>query len=561
MTKTSATESSAHQPEPARSAARSTIATPAVAPTVLRPRSIGVTPCPSCGERVDAQALACPECGERLRQEPRLIRCVHCGAQASSELSVCPSCCRELRAAPSPALAWGMPVGLVLLFVLVLATRWDGSNPLSWARERLDRGVALVETLGNNFEPELVIVMTPVPGSNAGTLAVALAPLATNQQSATANASGETVVDPEPTEAPAAAIRTVADEIAALGVGGAQAAEESAPAGESMQTLAAAAPSVESASAEAASAAVEPMAEAAVTPAPPPATPEPPAAEPTTAPSPVVVELGGLAARTTPQAPTPTWTPLATLAPETTPVAPTATPVAPAETPVQLLAVLPTPTPDLLPRGVASGQIGRVSAGETLVASALPTATPTVTPVAYQVRSGDTLVVIARRYNVTVEELMAVNGIAARDVTRIMPGRTLIVPVPTPTPPPTPTPSPIRLAAPLLLAPEDGAQLDCLREERLQWERVQYIKDSDKYVLHMGFVAGYEADGREQITWVVALHRPVTVTEWTLDPALCSLAPQAYGRQWRWWVEVVADVEGVLAPVSPPSELWGFVWQ
>jgi LysM repeat protein len=225
--------------------------------------------------------------------------------------------------------------------------------------------------------------------------------------------------------------------------------------------------------------------------------------------------VAGLVARTTMQAPTPTWTPLATVAPE--------------GAPVQLSALLPTPT-------------------------------ATVTPVIYQVRRGDTLVGIAQRYNVSLDELMAFNSIGAREVTRIMPGRMLMIPVPTPTPLPTATPSPIRLAAPAPVSPEDGAQLDCLREERLQWERVQYVKDSDKYLLHLGFVSGYGEDGGERITWVVAQQRPVTVVEWTLDPALCSLAPQAYGRQWRWWVEVVADVEGALMPVSPPSPLWGFSW-
>lgn len=543
------TEPSAHPTEPDRPAVRSTPTTSTVAPAVLRPRSIGVTPCPACGTRLDAQAIVCPECGERLRQEPRLIRCLYCGASASSELSICPSCCRELRAAPSPMLSWGMPVALVLLFMMVLAARWDDINPLAWARDRLSSGVALVETIGGNFEPELVIVMTPVPGNRAGNLAVALAPAA-SVQPAQAVANTEKVVDPEPTEVPTAVLSTVADEMAALGVGGVQAiATEEAALTEPAPVEAFQATQGQPAPVEVVAQSGAPeAAEATVTPEP--ATPEPatPTTVTTATPTPptATAVVGGLAAMTTVQSPTPTWTPLATVAPEATPV--------------HLLALLPTPTPGNAPRGPATGQVARGTLGDTTIAGALPTPTATVTPVVYQVRSGDTLVVIARRYSVSVEELMAANSIGARDVTRIMPGRMLVIPVPTPTPLPSATPSPIRLAAPVPLSPAVGAQLDCLREERLQWERVQYIKDSDKYLLHLGFVSGYGADGGEQITWVVAQQRPVTMVEWTLDPALCSLAPQAYGRQWRWWVEVVADMEGVLTPVSPPSPLWGFAW-
>jgi hypothetical protein len=47
-----------------------------------------------------------------------------------------------------------------------------------------------------------------------------------------------------------------------------------------------------------------------------------------------------------------------------------------------------------------------------------------------------------------------------------------------------------------------------------------------------------------------------------LDGIYCNLAPQEYGRQWRWFVDVVAkDADGAVTPVSPPSEVRGFVWQ
>ena len=62
--------------------------------------------------------------------------------------------------------------------------------------------------------------------------------------------------------------------------------------------------------------------------------------------------------------------------------------------------------------------------------------------------------------------------------------------------------------------------------------------------------------------WVIAQQRPSDATQWQLDGVYCNLAPQEFGRQWRWFVDVVAkDADGVVTPVSPPSEVRGFVWQ
>jgi hypothetical protein len=90
---------------------------------------------------------------------------------------------------------------------------------------------------------------------------------------------------------------------------------------------------------------------------------------------------------------------------------------------------------------------------------------------------------------------------------------------------------------------------------------VQFVKDSDDYVLHLGFVSGRAADGQAQVTWVLAQAQPVTQTAWTLDPSLCDLGRDAYAREWRWWVEVVEDVSGQPVSVSPPSEQRSFVWR
>jgi LysM repeat protein len=65
-----------------------------------------------------------------------------------------------------------------------------------------------------------------------------------------------------------------------------------------------------------------------------------------------------------------------------------------------------------------------------------PTATatrprPTATPVRYRVRFGDTLVSIAERYHISVQALMAANGLR-NDLIRV--GQELIIPIATPQP-------------------------------------------------------------------------------------------------------------------------------
>lgn len=221
-----------------------------------------------------------------------------------------------------------------------------------------------------------------------------------------------------------------------------------------------------------------------------------------------------------------------------------------------------------------------------------PTLEPTPATIDYVVSRGDTLVSIAARYDVDVDELMAANDIGERDVFVIQPGQVLVIPAPPtptaelptptvepPTPEPTPTPgavptarprataSPIpaqggmRLEAPVLLGPEDGARVSCAETATLRWQRVPFARDSDKYVLHLGFVGGRSPGGDEQIVWILAQSRPVTSTEWELDKSLCGLAPAQYDHQWRWWVEVVGDSDGKPVQVSPASETWGFVWE
>jgi LysM repeat protein len=201
-----------------------------------------------------------------------------------------------------------------------------------------------------------------------------------------------------------------------------------------------------------------------------------------------------------------------------------------------------------------------------------PAPTPTATPVVYQVRTGDTLVSIASRYDVDVDELMEANEISAQDVYALQPGQMLYIPVavelPAPEEPavaiagnPAANPVTMRLEAPVLLVPTDEATVGCETGGKLIWQRVQFVKDSDRYVLHLGFVNGQSSDGRENVVWILAQSGPVTQTEWELDTNLCDLAPAQSNHQWRWWVEVVEEVDGRTVPVSPPSVTRSFVWK
>ncbi len=69
--------------------------------------------------------------------------------------------------------------------------------------------------------------------------------------------------------------------------------------------------------------------------------------------------------------------------------------------------------------------------------------------------------------------------------------------------------------------------------------------------------SGVDGSGNEAVTWILAQPRPANRTSWDMDNDLCALAPQEFGRQWRWYVEVV-DKDG--NTVSEPSQTWGFSW-
>lgn len=91
-----------------------------------------------------------------------------------------------------------------------------------------------------------------------------------------------------------------------------------------------------------------------------------------------------------------------------------------------------------------------------------PTPTPRTTHI---IKSGQSLWLIAALYNLTLEQLMELNGLTADSVIR--PGEELIIRLPTPTPPPTETPIPsptstaeLSLASNLSPSPISGSESD-----------------------------------------------------------------------------------------------------
>jgi LysM repeat protein len=532
--------------------------------------------CPGCGERVESHTDTCPACGEHLAHAPKQIRCMHCHTPASSELIICPGCGRELREAPSRAITVGMPALLALLLMALVVSQWERVSPIAWARSNLVRGVILVEDLSASIEPEMVIVMTPIVEEvvgghdstpDASNVVVAAGSIIVSDTQAVAMNADASVVTPLP-----------ADDIGQNDVGQNDGGQENNPASvlESQESpigvggprateLAAASIAVpDEVSSTAVPATDTPL---------PTATPEPP----TPIPADETGAAEGLAATLSTEelrTPTPTWTVAANNAPERSTAIATVTPEATASTAVA------SPTTTVPPANGPAGGIARASAlavseatpangpsssGAEVATTGIPTPTATPTPVIYQVRTGDTLVTIAAKYDVEVEALMEANNISAQDVFVLQPGQMLYVPVPVASSEPVVAAAGIspalRLEAPALVVPPDDARIGCTTGGKLIWQRVQFVKDSDKYVLHLGFVNGETADGQEDVVWILAQSGPVTQTEWELDGGLCDLAPDQFDHEWRWWVEVVEEVDGQPVSVSPPSVTRGFVWE
>ncbi|MCX6045576.1 MAG: LysM peptidoglycan-binding domain-containing protein [Chloroflexi bacterium] len=316
-----------------------------------------------------------------------------------------------------------------------------------------------------------------------------------------------------------------------------------------------------------------------------------------------------VAASTTLTATTKTAKASLTLVP-TAPATPITTPTSPA---VTSASVAPTPTTYEVQTGDTLGGIAvrfdvtnealmaannltgddiyRLRPGQSLIIpttdSSLASVTPTTTATrTYVIQAGDTPLQIASAFGISAAELLAANNLSGDDARSLRVGQVLTIPgddqlaaesqaSPTPTAQATvtaqPTPSPtrasveaavvaqpkFRLDAPQLRSPESNAAISCNGNNALIWQSVPFMLDSDRFVLHLGFVNGHDTAGQETITWVLEQIQPPNNTAWNMDPGLCALAPQDLGRQWRWYVEVMG-VDN--QPVSLPSPYWGFSW-
>jgi len=584
------------------SAANKTSLLPAVR-TVPDAPAADFSQCPNCAAQVAMGTSICPHCGEFLRPKAKIIRCRRCGKSASSSLYICPGCGRHLEPAPARILTWGAPALVVLLFLAVLVGRWNRGNPLTWMQNQVNSGVDRVQALGESLSPSISIaIATREPGSDG-------LPIAASDPNQAVMASAETVSGTLETGGAALAL-PVSSTISSTLVNQAASPnpEEAAPAtatvaSTALPTTASTLPATETPT----------VVPTVVPPSPPTATVPPTATSAALlnrTPTPIVA--------TRPATPTRLITTALVLIPTSTPsgtqpisvggrLTATISSARPGATPVVTTSlVVPTSTPLSIPTatnvpqtvytvqagdtlgGIANGfglastaimdangltaeDVYRLRPGQTLVipvasTTADATAVPTSANQTYTIEAGDTPIGIANQFDITVEELLAANNLTVEDARSLRVGEILEIPGPTPAAAvaePTATPTTVartgqfRLDPPQLQSPANGVQVNCSTSNALIWLPVASISETDRYLLHLGFVSGRSADGSELVTWVWEQLQSPANTLWNMDNSLCTIAPQELGSQWRWFVEVI---DANRTPISQPSATWGFTW-
>jgi LysM repeat protein/predicted RNA-binding Zn-ribbon protein involved in translation (DUF1610 family) len=581
-------------------------------PATPRVRQATLHRCPNCGAINRGHASICPECGENLRAKPRQIRCRTCGKRASSVLVICPNCGRELVEAPAQWLLWGVPAVLVLLLLILLASRWQALQPVGWVRDQLDQGLAQLNELGASMDPKVVIESTPGVAGGEPPVSVAQGEGAPPANGAALTGTGTltgtvplSITTPATVAIPAAEVVPPTATVAAT------------PTPVPPTETATAAPTATTAPTETETPTTEPTATETATSAPSATVRSTAVATGTTSARTAAILLptptptGGAAADQPAATATRTRAAQRATAAATATATETAT-TAPTETATPT--PLPSPTPTTAPRTyevqpgdtllvIASRNGTTVDAlmaannltaqdayalrpGDELIlpgdepaaddgpaAAASPTAT-NAPPRTYTIEAGDTPIAIANRFGISVDALLAANGLSLNDARNLRTGQVLVIPgaEPESAAPATTVavantlvtnssqPQAIRVDAPQLRSPENGAQLSCTTENRMVWLPVNFVRESDQYVLHLGFVAGLGNDGRETIIWVLEQIQGVNNTLWIMDPSLCSLAPQEFGRKWYWYVEVIEQAGGGRTSVSEPSATWTFSW-
>jgi len=198
--------------------------------------------------------------------------------------------------------------------------------------------------------------------------------------------------------------------------------------------------------------------------------------------------------------------------------------------------------------------------------------TPVVLTSTYEVEPGDTLLGIASRFHVDVDELILVNKV--EDPARLQAGQELIIPLGTPTPEPTATPEPSATptpgppyAAPALLSPPDGEVFTGSDAQVvLSWASVGVLKDDEWYVVRLWRGEGETKRLAADPVWTRA-------TAWTVPSALWPGQETADSESvFHWDVTVMrrtggggefgiaaASEEGEAQ--STASEVRSFVWR
>lgn len=478
-----------------------------------------------------------------------------------------------------------------MLFGAVLLTQLGGASPTEWTQRQFGRVGAFVGDLGAQLQPDLTITTRPVEqdeialvsqpqptlpqeGDGAEAAAVASAPdgensaepvnandgLAASVAEATEQPAEEVVPTESPTEMPTETLAALPTET---------------PTTEPIPTEPAptvTAPTVTAPTVTAPTAAPT-VVQATVSP------PQTPTRTPTGTASITATTAASRTAALTLALPTPT------------PAAPTPTPnvyrIRAGDTLFELALANDISLDDLLAaNGLTEDDVFTIQPGDEIIIPdpnapvelVAETPAPTQGSFTYTVRSGDTLMAIGLRLGVNIQWILDANDMTLAQARTLRPGQELIIPnaapatatppptatatLPAATPTPTATTAAVRLDKPVLRSPENGVSVRCGAGEQLTWIPVPSIQPSDLYVAHLGYVNGRGADGAEQVVWVIAQQRPSNVTLWQLDDSLCGLAPLEFGRQWRWYVNVVERAaDGTLTPVSPSSDIWAFTWQ
>jgi LysM repeat protein/ribosomal protein L37E len=275
--------------------------------------------------------------------------------------------------------------------------------------------------------------------------------------------------------------------------------------------------------------------------------------------------------------PLPTLVAIITPTPTEPPPTPTPTVTPPAVSPTPTATPSATPTlragQTISPTYAASSTValmGTVARTGTLAPTATPqspTAEPTgarTTAIRYKVQPGDNLTVIAQRFGVTVEAIVAANGL--RDPERLQVGQELIIPPPgatpaptaTPTPRPTPRPTPTPTSAlvypaPTLKEPTEGEVFSGGRDVViiLRWEAVGPLAADEWYAVRLHYLA----NGQTQYTGA-----NVKETSWRVPADLFGKADQP-DRVYQWDVTVIrVGPDGTGQEISPRSPTRSFRW-